>query len=169
MLIRLASLTPVLVVVLALSVPAAAAGDAIGRRVDFLRHDIDGRALQLSAFRGRWVVVNFWASWCIPCVREMPMLRELHRSRSDVVVVGVNFEQIGEQALRDFLAGLDIDYPVVRAGDAPLVPFEPLDGLPSTFLVSPAGRVAAAHLGEIDRAWIEAVISTDADDHGARE
>lgn len=160
MLIRLVASAFALLVTVSPAALATASDDVRGLGVDFLRHDVHGRVLQLSAFRGRWVVVNFWATWCGPCVREMPMLRNLHRDRADVVVVGVNFEEISDGALHAFLQELDIDYPVVRAGAAPLVPFEPLKGLPSTFLVSPAGRIVAARLGEIDRAWIDAAIAT---------
>ncbi len=123
--------------------------------VDFERYDPNGRLVRLSDFRGRWVVVNFWASWCGPCVREIPMLRELHDSRGDVTVIGVNFEEIGDAELIAFIEESRMDYPVVRAGDEPLVPFEPLKGLPSTFVVSPAGELFAARAGEVDRAWIE--------------
>lgn len=124
--------------------------------VDFERVDLNGRPLRLSGFRGQWVVVNFWATWCGPCIREMPVLRAFHDEREDATVIGVNFEEIDSELLLAFVAELEIDYPVVRAGNQPLLPFEPLKGLPTTFVVSPRGTLVAGKVGEIDRAWLDA-------------
>lgn len=144
--------------VLALALVAAATQGSAGATVDFERVDLAGRPLTLSAFRGRWVVVNFWATWCGPCVREIPMLNAFHRDRADVSVIGVNFEEIDDETLLGFVEEFDIVYPVVRAGSQPLLPFEPLKGLPSTFVVSPSGEITAARVGEVERAWLEANI-----------
>jgi thiol-disulfide isomerase/thioredoxin len=124
-------------------------------RVDFERFDIDGRPWKLSQQRGQWVVVNFWATWCGPCLREIPMLKALHLERQDVTVVGVNFEEIETDALARFMTQMEVNYPVVLAGDEPLLPFEPLKGLPATFIVSPDGFLLESKLGEVDREWIE--------------
>lgn len=130
--------------------------------VDFRRPDLNGRMHALSDHRGRFVVVNFWATWCGPCVREIPMLRTLHAERDDVVVVGVNFEQIDDASLRAFLDEFEVSYPVVRAGGEPLLPFEPLLGLPTTFVVDPDGRLLARRTGEVTRDFIDDVLA----DHG---
>ncbi len=123
--------------------------------IDFTRAGLDGEPVSLSDFRGRWVVVNFWATWCGPCIREIPVLDALHRARDDVVVVGVNFETIALDQLREFSRDIGISYPVVQVGQEPLLPFEPLKGLPSTFVVSPDANLAAVRVGEVDRAWLE--------------
>lgn len=150
--------TVVAVVLAALATPAAApalAADDLAPRVDFERPGLDGVPVRLSAFRGQWVVVNFWATWCGPCIREIPLLDALHRERDDVTVIGVNFEEIDHQDLEQFVDRMSISYPVVEVGAEPLVPFEPLKGLPSTFLVSPDGVPVAAKVGEVDREWFE--------------
>ena len=121
--------------------------------VEFELPDIDGNIHRLSDFRGHWVVVNFWATWCGPCVREIPILSEVDRMSDpvDAVVIGIDFEEIDEKFLREAMAKLKIDYLVLRIGSTPLIPFEPLKGLPSTFIVSPQGDIVFRHAGEIDR------------------
>ena len=125
--------------------------------VDFHLPDVTGRMHHLSDHRGKWAVVNFWATWCGPCMAEIPELvrfHERHKDR-DAVVIGVNFEEIETPALAEFIARMRINYPVVRAGDAPLLPFEPLAGLPSTFFVDPRGELAAGHVGPVTAGAIE--------------
>ena len=140
----------------------AARADAGG--VDFSLPDVAGKVHRLSDHRGKWAVVNFWATWCGPCMVEIPELvrfHERHKDR-DAVVVGVNFEEIETSALAEFIAQMRINYPVVRAGDEPLLPFEPLKGLPSTFFVDPHGELAASHTGPVTAEAIEDFLAREA-------
>jgi thiol-disulfide isomerase/thioredoxin len=121
---------------------------------------LSGGELRLSQFQGQWVIVNFWATWCVPCLHEIPELidfHDRHRERN-AVVVGVNFEEIETAQLVEFVSAQNINYPIVQAGLEPLVPFEPLQGLPSTFFVDPGGRYVARHLGPITAVTIEATL-----------
>ena len=136
----------------------AAGPGAAQARVDFTLPDLNGQPVSLSDFSGRWVVVNFWATWCRPCVQEIPELNAVHRDNANITVIGVNFETIAADKLQAFLAQHPIDYPVVRIGDAPLLPFEPLKGLPSTFFVSPAGELIGRHVGPLNHSTIETFI-----------
>ena len=133
----------------------AARADAGG--VDFSLPDVTGQVHRLSDHRGKWVVVNFWATWCGPCMAEIPELVRFHERHKDhdAVVIGVNFEEIETPALAAFIARMRIGYPVVRAGGEPLLPFEPLKGLPSTFFVNPRGELAAGHTGPVTAEAIE--------------
>ena len=127
--------------------------------VDFSLPDVTGRMHRLSDHRGKWVVVNFWATWCGPCMAEIPELVRFHDRHKDrdAVVIGVNFEEIEAPALAEFIARMRINYPVVRTGTGgpPLLPFEPLKGLPSTFFVDPRGELAAGHVGPVTAEAIE--------------
>ena len=143
---------------------AAFAARADAGSVDFSLPDVAGKAHRLSDHRGKWVVVNFWATWCGPCMVEIPELVRFHERHKDhdAVVVGVNFEEIETPALAEFIARMRINYPVVRAGDKPLLPFEPLKGLPSTFFVDPHGELAASHTGPVTTEAIEDFLAREA-------
>ncbi len=118
--------------------------------VDFELPDSKGDLHKLSDLRGRWVLVNFWATWCTPCVTEIPIIQTFVDAHADTLsAVGINFEEIDRPTLQQAIEALDIRYLVVQAGEAPIVPFEPLKGLPSTFFVSPEGRLVYRHTGEL--------------------
>ncbi|HRD50403.1 MAG: TlpA family protein disulfide reductase [Candidatus Competibacter sp.] len=133
---------------LALAHPVKAQG------VNFTLPDLDNRPVQLADFRGRWVIVNFWASWCAPCLLEMPDLQAFHEAHyARAVVIGVNFEEITAREIRPFLARLGVTFPVALSGGQPVPGFE-IKGLPTTFFISPAGQRVGAHLGAVNTALL---------------
>ena len=150
--------------VLVLVATATAAARADSHLVDFSLPDVDGRLHRLSDHRGKWVVINFWATWCGPCMVEIPELMRFHERHKDddAVVIGVNFEVIEPPELVKFIDEMGINYLVVRAGDTPVLPFEPLKGLPSTFFVDPHGEYVASHVGPVDAAAIEDFLAREA-------
>ena len=121
---------------------------------------IDGRLYDLAAHRGRWVVVNFWATWCGPCLKEMPELSALHTMREQVEVVGLAYEDITAEDMKAFLAEHPVSYPVVVVD--PLSPpedFATPRGLPTTYLIAPDGKVAHHFVGPVTSHDIEAQIT----------
>jgi thiol-disulfide isomerase/thioredoxin len=129
--------------------------------VDFVLSTVDGVEHRLSDYRGKWVVVNFWATWCPPCLDEIPLLVAFHAKHKDIdaVVLGINFEHTDDFLLESFIEDHSINYPVLLVGEQPLVPFEPLKGLPSTFFVAPDGTVASGYVGPVTTKIMEAEIS----------
>lgn len=128
---------------------------------DFALPDIDGRAHNLSDYRGKWVVVNYWATWCPPCLKELPELEIFHRTHRDrAVVLGVNMETIGDAALRAFVERQALSFPILVAGERPsraqLV--GPVAGLPTTYLVAPSGEPVARQVGEVTAAGLTGFI-----------
>jgi len=121
---------------------------------------IDGENVNLVDYQGNWVVVNYWATWCPPCIAEMPELQAFHDDNigKGAMVIGINIENIGTQQLEDFLDGLFITYPIFIS--KPIVESELglIPGLPTTFLVSPEGNVVARQIGPITRKLIETFI-----------
>ncbi len=133
----------------------AFAAAAAAEPVEFTLADVDGKSVRLSEYRGRWVVVNFWASWCPPCVRELPELIAFQAAYPEHQVLGINFEDTPASETRAFARRFAINYPVLKAGSRPLLPFEPLEGLPTTAIVSPAGEMVVKHAGPVTREMLE--------------
>ena len=122
--------------------------------------DVEGKPFDLAAHRGQWVVVNFWATWCAPCIKEMPELSELDARRDDVQVVGLAYEEIEAQAMRDFLKTRPVVYPIVLLDVYnPPADFATPRGLPMTYLLNPEGKVAKQFLGPVTAHEIEAAIA----------
>ena len=135
-----------LALLLVLSPATGAAG------LDFTLPDLDSRPVRLADFRGRWVIVNFWASWCTPCLLEMPELESFHQAqRGRAVVVGVNFEDLAPSEIRPFVDRLGVTFPIALSAGQQVPDFD-LKGLPTTFLVSPTGQLADTHLGTVNAA-----------------
>lgn len=111
---------------------------------------LDGGQYDLAEKRGRWVVVNFWATWCKPCIKEMPELDAFDAAREDVEVLGLAYEEIEPADMRAFLSKRPVTYPIaiVDTYDPP-ADFPTPRGLPMTYLIAPDGRIAKRFLGPI--------------------
>jgi len=119
---------------------------------DFALRAPDGGPVRLQDFRGRYVLVNFWATWCPPCVREMPSLERLAQTLADApfVVVDVALDEEGAAKVKPFLARVGITFPVALDPDGGVADRYGATDLPATFLVDPQGRVIVAAKGSRD-------------------
>ncbi len=120
---------------------------------------VDGGTYDLASHRGQWVVVNFWATWCAPCLKEMPELSALHAMRSNVEVVGLAYEDIEPADMQAFLQQRPVAYPIAIVDTYnPPKDFATPRGLPMTYLIAPDGKVAKEFLGPVNAREIEAAI-----------
>ena len=125
--------------------------------VEYALEDLQGRMQSIQDYRGRWVVVNFWATWCPPCLEEIPDLVHFHddHHEKDAVVLGINMEDIERSKLEAFVDDYLISYPVMPLPAKARTPFGRILGLPTTFLIDPEGRPVARQDGPVSAEMIE--------------
>ncbi len=123
---------------------------------------LDHGKFDLAQHRGKWVLVNFWATWCSPCLKEIPDFSAFDQQREDVEVIGLVFEEIEEADLRAFLKEHPAGYPIARVDvfDPPK-DFDVPRGLPTSWLIAPDGSVAEKYLGPITSADLARRIDQD--------
>ena len=124
--------------------------------VDFTLVQLGGGDVAVSDYRGEWVVVNYWATWCTPCVKEMPELSALHEERDGVVVLGLAYEDVDDADFFEFLKKAPVSYPILKVDvfDPPQ-PFGAPKVLPTTIILDPTGKAVKTFLGPVTRASIE--------------
>ncbi|NEX62401.1 TlpA family protein disulfide reductase [Noviherbaspirillum sp. 17J57-3] len=116
--------------------------------------DTAGQLHNLSRHQGKWVVVNLWATWCPPCVAEIPALEALHKSRQDIVVLGVAADGADTRKISQFASQLGATYPIVAADRQTLSQFH-ARGFPTTIVYDKGGRQALLKEGAITRQELE--------------
>jgi thiol-disulfide isomerase/thioredoxin len=127
---------------------------------DFVLEDIQGRTHRLADYRGKWVLVNFWATWCPPCLSEIPELVSLHDAHKDkdLMVIGIAMQSGSRKIVADFALAHDISYPVVLGDFKSAKQIGAVDVLPSSFLYNPRGEQVSYQAGAVTRATIETYI-----------
>lgn len=122
---------------------------------DFELKTPDGKALQLKTFRGKAVVLNFWATWCVPCKQEIPWLVEFQKQYGPqgLVILGLSMDQ-SPQAVRKFLQKIPVDYPILMANQA-LADQYFVKGMPTSIYIDGNGRITDQVPGSTTRSVIE--------------
>ena len=119
---------------------------------NFYLRDLNGELVRLSDFRGKVVLLNFWATWCPPCRKEMPAMQQLYQAYKDkgleIVAVSVDTASTGE--VRAFVEELGLTFPVLHDRDSLVSRLYSNPGVPSSYLIDPQGKVAYRVLGEYD-------------------
>jgi thiol-disulfide isomerase/thioredoxin len=147
-------------VLLALPAGAQPLKDWSGGRTPALElEDVNGKPHRLAQYTGKVVLVNFWATWCAPCLKEIPDLAEFDARRDDVQVIGLAYEEIERADMEAFLKEHPIAYPFAIVDvTAPPADFGTPPGLPMTFLIAPDGKVAKKFFGPTTSAELDKLI-----------
>jgi len=128
---------------------------------DFVLKDMAGNKHQLSAYKGKWVLVNYWATWCPPCLEEVPDLVNLYdrRKQKDLMVLGVVFDYKDVKEVSEYVDDMLMSYPIVLGDDSVTAQIGPAAVLPTTFIYNPQGKLVKIKRGIITKAFIEDMIA----------
>lgn len=124
---------------------------------------LDGKTFDLAAERGKWVIVNFWATWCSPCIAEMPAISKYVAAHKDVTAVGLAYQPEPLADVLKFAHKHPVDYPLARIDmQHPPAGWEMPAGLPTTDLIAPDGHLAKRFIGPVDARLLDAAIAAAA-------
>ena len=131
---------------------------------DFTLPDVHGTEFSLSDYRGKTVVIDFWATWCVPCLYQIPVLNEFwvnHRDGGEIVVIGVAVDVEGAEVVAPWVAEQGVEYQIL-IGDEGLSREFGVMGFPTIAIVNPDGDIVATHAGILNVDDLEALIARSA-------
>jgi peroxiredoxin len=140
--------------------PANASASSRSPAPDFLLKDLSGKEVKLSSFRGKVVIVDFWATWCPPCREEIPGFVDLQRQYKDqgLEIVGISVDQGGAGVVGPFAQQNRINYTMLVDGMGVTGLFGGIQGVPTTFVLDRQGRIVKRFTGLVDRAVFEDLV-----------
>lgn len=128
-------------------------------RLELSIKTLDGKTFDLAEHKGRWVILNFWATWCSPCIKELPELSRFVTAHRNVRAIGLAYEDTEVAEIKAFLSKHPVSFPIAQVDTFdPPKSLETPRGLPTTYLVAPDGTVAKKFMGPIDEAMLRDAI-----------
>jgi thiol-disulfide isomerase/thioredoxin len=127
---------------------------------NFILKDTAGKVHALSQYKGKWVIVNYWATWCPPCLEEVPDLVALYDSRKnkDVLVLGVVFDFESVTEVNEYVDDMLMSYPIVLGDDAVMQQIGSAEVLPTTFIYNPQGVMVKIKRGKVTKQYLEGLM-----------
>ncbi len=122
--------------------------------------DLDGKTVKMADYKGKVVILDFWATWCPPCKKEIPGFINLQKKYGDkgLVVVGVSLDEGGPAVVKPFAQKMGINYPLVMGDQKTAAAFGGIEAIPTTFVIDRDGNVVTGHQGYADEATFESEI-----------
>ena len=125
--------------------------------------DTAGESHRLADYRGKWVLVNYWATWCPPCLEEIPDLVALYDERhdKDLMVLGVAMEYKSGKEVAEYVDDMLMSYPIVLGNESVTAQIGSAEVLPTTYIFDPHGELAATRHGLITKEYVEGLIAAE--------
>lgn len=133
----------------------------IAAKEGFVLQDMAGKTHRLSQYTGKWVVVNYWATWCPPCLEEIPDLVSIYDARkdSDVMVLGVVFDYEGTEAVEAYVDDMLVSYPIILGTEGVAQQIGDAAVLPTTFIFNPKGRLVKTKRGVVTQHYLNTLFA----------
>ena len=128
-----------------------------GDAPDFTLQSVEGKNVTLSSFKGKVIILNFWATWCPPCRMELPDFVELFSAYKDkgLIIIGVSLDEGGAATVKKFMKKQPLNYPILIGNQAVTTSYGGLRGIPTTFILDKDGNIKNKIVGARDRAFFE--------------
>ncbi len=124
--------------------------DSYNRVRDFSFYDMQGVTHKFSDYKGKWILVNYWATYCPPCRAEIPDIEEFYRkNKSKFIVLGMDAGGTDDASIKAFKKDLDITYPLIPAQESTLVAFGVVMAIPTSYIINPQGEIIDKYVGLI--------------------
>jgi cytochrome c biogenesis protein CcmG/thiol:disulfide interchange protein DsbE len=119
----------------------------------FTLQDLNGNSVSLADFRGKVVILDFWATWCPPCIKEIPDFIELYKKYEDkgFAMVGISLDQAGISVVKSFAQKFQINYPILMADGKVDKAYGGITSIPTTFVIDSAGNIRQKYIGYRDK------------------
>lgn len=130
---------------------------------EFILKDTAGKKHALSQYKGKWVIVNYWATWCPPCLEEVPDLVALYDSRKnkDMMLLGVVFDYKDTKEVADYVDDMLMSYPIVLGDDDVVKQIGGAEVMPTTFIYNPRGVLVKTKRGLVTKTYLETLMAKE--------
>lgn len=128
---------------------------------NFVLKDMAGKQHTLTQYKGKWVIVNYWATWCSPCLEEVPDLVALYDSRKnkDVMVLGIAFDYESANEVAEYVDDMLMSYPIVLGDDETIKQIGSAEVLPTTYIYNPRGILVKTKYGKVTKQYLESLMT----------